>query len=154
MLFYPSCISDNIHEKFFYEGIYFEFPKNWSVEVDEIPEMSYYILAREKDNSFFVTLDNNNADTRDMINAYYVKYRMDTAKFILSTDSAVYGKFGKFDVLTSNFIKKYPEANMYGTVYAFNIEDKHIVVVKQSNTRDFSKDFKTMEESFNIEIKP
>lgn len=154
MIFFLSCISDNTHEKFFYEGIYFEFPKCWNVEVDEIAEISYYILAREENNSFFIGLTSKNADDREMINTYFSKNRIDTTKFVFITDSIIHGRFGKYDVLTSNFVKKYPDTNRYGTVYSFNIENSHILIVKQSDTKDFIKHFKIMEESFNIEIKP
>jgi hypothetical protein len=149
-----SCISDNVHKKFFYQEIYFDFPGSWNVEVDEIPGISYYVSARESKNTFLAVLTDKNMDAGNMIDAYYAENRMDTTTFLLSTGAVVPGKFGKYDALTSNFTRRYRNRDIYGAVYAFNYEKKHILIVKMSDSKDLGKSFGTIEKSFDIETKP
>ncbi|MDR0823969.1 MAG: hypothetical protein LBN74_02675 [Prevotella sp.] len=147
-----SCVKGKTEKMLSYESVFFYYPKNWSVETNELPGVSWLIEANNGRDVLFISLTQKKIETEDFFNIYY--QRKDTMQPQLSAEAVTPAKFGKYDCLSSKYKINDPPNRNYGIVYAFEAGGKHILVVKQSDTEEsIERNFKVIEDSFDIETK-
>jgi hypothetical protein len=136
-----------------FNGISFQLQGNWNVTTEEVLHNSLYYIGCEK-----------NDDTADLFVVRFSKEEISPVIFLkdylhklnskttLLYDKIENGKFGKYECIFANYSFLMTISTYHGTVYAFEAEDKVVLVVKQTDSkRRLNKVFALPESSFQVD---
>lgn len=136
-----------------YEGISFKYPSYWKVKTEKGAEGGVYIDAEERFSSetiFFVSVSPFEIDHEEMLENYFSKLSQD---FDVTKEPATSGKFGQYRSSSVKYTMSKNREKAYGIIYAFDAEERTVLIIKQSN-REYElkhEKYKLMEDSFKVE---
>ncbi|NDV97548.1 hypothetical protein D0T84_22050 [Dysgonomonas sp. 521] len=153
-LFLLSSCGNNPDKEISYEGVYFKYPSYWKVETETSESGNIYIDASEKFASeaiFLISVAQAEVEPQEMLGNFLETL---SENFDVEKEPAESKRFGQYETSCIKYKASKLREKAYGEAYAFNMEGKTILVVKQSN-RDYDlkhDKYKLMENSLRISL--
>lgn len=149
---FTSCKFDKTPKEMDYGGVYFQYPRAWSSETEELNEGAYYITCEQKAGSDIVTLTVINDIDMEVEEYFDIYFNTLEGKFnSLSKKPMTESTFAGYDCLQIDYTGKLLRETVYGSVYGFYIDDKLIFIVTQTDTeRRLQNNFELIKSSFEV----
>ncbi|WP_029903067.1 hypothetical protein [Prevotella sp. 10(H)] len=151
-LCYLSC-GKNPDKELNYEGISFKYPSYWNMTTEKSESNSVYINGEEKfhkETILMIAVSPAEVEPKYFLDGIISKMERE---YEVSKEPLEEGEYGKYKALSIKYKAEGKLDKVYGIAYAFNVDGKTLLIVKQSD-KDYElkhQKYKLIENSFNIE---
>lgn len=152
LTFFISCKFDNTPKEMDYGGVYFQYPRAWSSETEELNKGAYYITCEQKVGNDIVTMTIINDIDMEVEEYFDIYFDTLDRKFkSLSRKPMEESTFANYECMKVDYTASLIGETSYGSAYGFYIDNKLFFIVTQTDTeRRLQNNFELIKSSFKI----